>query len=187
MQIFPFEFEEDAPRLMVLEGHQFTNDPDDLGGPTKFGISTLAYPDIDIEHLTWLGAKGLYYRDYWQPARCAEIKNPDIRFQLFESAVHMDPPFQASGRPRRSIKIAQYALLLFGESITVDGKIGPQTIGLLNSYPHQEALFWHMQCLQYVALLIGSGNEEEVVALVRERLPQLKKYLRGWMRRIAPI
>jgi lysozyme family protein len=177
MGSFDYSFE----RLMILEGHKFTNDPDDKGGPTKFGISSLAYPDENIAELTLGRAKELYRRDYWKPLRCDEIPDDRICFQLFESAVHLDP----RGKPYRSVKIAQYALKLFGVDIKVDGIIGPVTVGALNSYPYKETLMLHMNCLQYVAVLIGAGNEDDVVAIVRSRLPQLKKYLRGWMRRIV--
>jgi lysozyme family protein len=47
------------------EGTTYTDDPDDPGGGTKFGISSKAYPNKDIEHLTRDQAIQIYYHDYW--------------------------------------------------------------------------------------------------------------------------
>ena len=46
------------------EGH-YSNDPDDPGGETKYGISKRAYPNEDIKNLTRERAEVLYKRDYW--------------------------------------------------------------------------------------------------------------------------
>jgi len=46
-------------------GSKVTNDPNDRGGLTKFGISQRAYPDVDIEDLTLEQAKAIYKRDYY--------------------------------------------------------------------------------------------------------------------------
>lgn len=43
----------------------YTNDPNDPGGETKYGISKKAYPNLDIKNLTLGDALNLYYRDYW--------------------------------------------------------------------------------------------------------------------------
>ncbi|OXE36892.1 MAG: hypothetical protein CGW95_04725, partial [Phenylobacterium zucineum] len=48
----------------VLIGHEggYTNNPQDPGGETKFGISKRAYPDQDIANLTLDAAKAIYKR-----------------------------------------------------------------------------------------------------------------------------
>lgn len=167
---------------MDLEGWStVTDDPDDAGGLTKWGLSKLAYPNEDIAALTKDRAMFLYHRDWWTPLRCEAITHEGIAFQLFESAVHMDPP----GKPNRSVKIAQGALILHGVDIKYDGIMGPITVRALNEYPHKESLLKWMNMLQGAALLVGSMGEDDLVNLIRARLGQLKKFARGWGRRIV--
>ena len=51
---------------VVLE-HEggYVNDPNDLGGETKYGITKRFYPDVDIKNLTEDEARKIYYDDYW--------------------------------------------------------------------------------------------------------------------------
>ena len=46
-------------------GEKYTNDSQDPGGETKYGISKRAYPDVDIKSLTKTEAEKLYLNDYW--------------------------------------------------------------------------------------------------------------------------
>jgi len=73
--------------LMDFEGG-FSNDPNDRGGMTKYGISKKAYPQEDIQNITPARAKELYLRDYWIPAGCDDLAYPwDI--VVFDTAVNM--------------------------------------------------------------------------------------------------
>lgn len=47
------------------EGNRYTNTSGDKGGPTKFGISQLSHPNIDVKSLTWAQAAEIYKREYW--------------------------------------------------------------------------------------------------------------------------
>lgn len=71
-------------RLMGHEGG-YSDDKNDPGGETNWGISKRAYPGIDIRALTRDGAKEIYLRDYWQPLGDA---HPAIKFQVFDFAVN---------------------------------------------------------------------------------------------------
>ena len=63
-------------KLIGAEGG-FQNDPNDRGNwtsgiigkgeckGTKYGVSAMAYPDLDIENLTIEQAKKIFYNDYW--------------------------------------------------------------------------------------------------------------------------
>ena len=55
--------------VLKWEG-EYSNDPSDPGGETKYGISKRAYPELDIKSLTKEDAARIYYRDYWQPLDC---------------------------------------------------------------------------------------------------------------------
>ncbi len=112
------------PRLINHE-KGFQNNPKDRGNwtsgkiglgklkGTKYGITAMAYPDLDIENLTLENAKRIYRRDYWGAAGC-DLVPMGLKFDLFDSAVH-------SG-PGRALMFVQEAL-----GVAVDGKLGPIT------------------------------------------------------------
>lgn len=43
----------------------YSNNPDDPGGETKYGISKRAHPELDIKNLTLEEAIDIYRSDYW--------------------------------------------------------------------------------------------------------------------------
>lgn len=65
----------------------YTNDPNDAGGETKFGISKRAYPNIDIKSLTYDKVKEIYKKDYWDKAGCDSIPFP-YNVCVFDCAVN---------------------------------------------------------------------------------------------------
>jgi lysozyme family protein len=77
-------FDEAFTRLLGHEGG-YSNDPQDPGGETNWGISKRTYPTVDIKSLTQEGAKAIYLRDFWDPLGQA---HPAIKFQVFDFAVN---------------------------------------------------------------------------------------------------
>lgn len=73
------KFEDTIEYVLQFEGSEYTNDPADHGGETKFGVSKRAHPNVDIKNLTKEQAIQIYRKDYWEP-------NKDI-FTAFTSAV----------------------------------------------------------------------------------------------------
>ncbi len=53
----------------------YSNDPDDPGGETRFGIDKNSSPKEDIFHLTLDRAVTIYYSQYWVPGRCEAMAN----------------------------------------------------------------------------------------------------------------
>ena len=100
--------------VLDYEGRYYENNPMDLGGETKFGISQKSYPHEDIRHMTEERAKEIYRRDYWDPLRCDELPEK-IAIAAFDCAVN-----QGVGRAARVLQ----AVL----NVETDGKIGPMTI-----------------------------------------------------------
>lgn len=111
-----------------VEG-EFSDDPEDRGNwtsgvigqgelkGTKFGISAMSYPDLDIKNLTIGQARELYERDYWRRARCHEMP-PEVGFAVFDSAIN-----QGAGA---AVRMLQDAL-----DVTTDGVIGPKTLAAI--------------------------------------------------------
>jgi lysozyme family protein len=144
------------------------DDPDDPGGITKYGISLRSYPHLGrdgIRNLTIPQAKDIYYGDWWLRLRCGEIQDDRIAQKYLDMSVNVG---KTAG-----IKIMQRALREAGQSVAVDGKIGPQTIGAANK-ANPDALLAAMRRLQ----------AEHYESLIR-RNPKLAKFRRGWMARAA--
>lgn len=109
----------------------FTDDPRDRGNwtggkpykgerkGTKYGISAMSYPDLDIKNLTLPQAKAIYRLDFWGAAKCDSL--PDaIRFDVFDMAVN-------SG-VSKAIKTIQTAL-----KVKADGIIGRNTLAAIQA------------------------------------------------------
>jgi len=103
-----------------LEGKVTT----DTGGVTKWGISTKSYPSLDIKSLTLEEAVVIYQKDYWEPLQLDKIIFQDPVDVIFDFAVN-------SGR-FKAVWISQRVLALDFISLTIDGKMGPQTISNIN-------------------------------------------------------
>jgi len=90
---------------------------------TKYGISAMAYPNLDIKNLTLEQAKEIYHQDYWCKYKCDFL--PDaLSLAVFDYAVN-------SGK--QAVYDLQRSL-----NVTVDGVIGNQTVGAANSRPIKE-------------------------------------------------
>jgi lysozyme family protein len=76
---------------MVLQnegGAQMTNDPDDPGGLTKYGISQRNHPDVDIANLTLDQAKKIYKEQYYDPLQIINLKDNELKMQVFDHSVN---------------------------------------------------------------------------------------------------
>lgn len=80
---------------------------------TKFGISAMTYPDLDIENLTVEQAKEIYYRDWWVKLDM-ELFKPALSYQMFDAAIN-------HGMGNAS-KMLQRAV-----GVDDDGDLGPAT------------------------------------------------------------
>lgn len=116
---------EKAFDLLIDHEGGFTNNPKDRGNwtsgkigvgqlrGTKFGISAMTYPNLDIKNLTLAHAKEIYLRDFWQHCRCDELP-VEVRFDVFDMAVNSSP--------KAAIKNIQLAA-----NVRADGFFGPKT------------------------------------------------------------
>lgn len=68
----------------------YTNDPDDPGGETKWGISKLAHPDLDIENLTFEDAAKIYATEYWPVSGANLLPYPGCA-AVFDTGVNVGP------------------------------------------------------------------------------------------------
>ena len=156
-----------AFRDLITNEGGYVNDPKDPGGETKYGISKRSYPKVDIKNLTLDHAREIYFQDFWLDLRCDQIGNDRVAIELFDTAVNMGHS--------AAIKILQSALNLFGETLSLDGELGPKTMIACQCWckkdPH--ALFKAMNGYQFM----------RYVAIVKHRVTS-QRFIRGWMKRI---
>jgi lysozyme family protein len=80
-------FDKIFPFTMRWEGwDKITNDPDDPGGLTRYGISKKANPDIDVAGLTLDQATAIYKARYWKPVTTGA--NDLLDMAAFDTAVN---------------------------------------------------------------------------------------------------
>ena len=111
------------------EGSTFTNDINDPGGATKYGITLATLKGIkpeatveDIKNLTKEEASNIYKQFYWSGdsfiSQAVASKNFDMAVNLGKIT---------------SIKMLQEACNEHGASLVIDGKLGPNSINTINS------------------------------------------------------
>ncbi|BAM63082.1 endolysin [Edwardsiella phage KF-1] len=153
-------------RVLSHEGN-YTADPKDRGNwtsgkcgvgqlkGTKYGISAMSYPDLDIKGLTWEQAKAIYKRDFWDKLNMTSW--PDVLdFQVFDAAVN-------SGCGR-AIKWLQWAA-----RVNDDGIVGPKTIAAVQAMDPNDV------CLRFLGKRLRFMTETST----------WNSYGKGWARRIS--
>lgn len=120
MQMIPNEVGHD------LEGGGYTNDPDDPGGETRWGIAKRFHPHVDIQNMTIDVAKSIYKKDYWDRMNLNPLANiaPRLATKVFDAGVNIGQ--------NSSVKMLQKVLNTCEPDthawIMVDGVIGPKTL-----------------------------------------------------------
>lgn len=149
----------------------YTNDPDDPGGATNFGITIgdlsrhrghIVTPN-DVKNMTRDEAAEIYKEKYWKPLGCNLIEHDGIATAIFDMGV-----LRGIGVPP---KYAQLICNRYGNKLTVDGKIGPYTASAINKMDPKVFI-------KDFEAMCASGFRDIVV-----RKPRLGKYLKGWLNR----
>jgi Glycosyl hydrolase 108 len=87
MPSYPEAFQKAIDFTLPSEGG-YSNDPNDPGGETNFGISKRAHPTLDIKSLTREQAIAIYYNDYWLAAGCGAFPLA-LSVAYFDTAVNL--------------------------------------------------------------------------------------------------
>lgn len=138
-------------RLIGHEG-KYSDDPKDRGNwatgvigkgrlkGTKYGISAMSYPELDIKNLSLNQAKNIYKRDWWDKINADQI-DPVIVFQVWDFAINagMDT---AKRKLQKAVGVAE------------DGVIGNITIEAINNYELSNVLLkFNAERLKYYTSL----------------------------------
>ncbi len=123
--------EDIADEILAREGG-FVNDPDDPGGATKYGVTIGTMrrlgmdldgdSDIDIDDVKKLSrrqARDVFIKHYFERPRIRTLPQ-SLHPSVFDMYVNAGA---------NAVKILQRLLCDMGQSVTVDGVIGPETAG----------------------------------------------------------
>ena len=155
------DFNEIIEKVLEHEGG-YVNDPKDLGGETKYGITKRFYPDIDIKNLTIEQAKDIYKSDYWDRNKVESLPQ-NLWHIYFDMCVNMGK--------RTAVKVLQRAAVNKGRDIEVDGGLGPMTIGALKGVELDRVRAFRVK--YYVDLITAR--------------PEQEKFYLGWFRRATEV
>ena len=140
------------------------NNPNDPGGETKYGISKLSYPHLDIAGLTREQAIEIYRQDWWEKYQYGKIENLKVATKVFDLSVNMGPA--------QAHMILQGAVnFVIDSGLKVDGILGPKTFAATNAANPAKVL----QVIRYKAA-------EYYHSLARKR-KESREFLLGWLNR----
>ena len=150
-------FDKYIDKVLEHEGG-YVNDPTDLGGETKYGITKRFYPHLDIKNLTKEQAKEIYYQDYWLKNHCDKLPE-NIQYLHFDTAINM-------GSKRAAIFLQKSI-----GTVKVDGKIGNKTLS--EAFRSDLKLYIKERVYYYTSIC-------------KSRSEQLK-FINGWLNRVIDI
>tara|TARA_B100000902_G_C26971069_1_gene745387 strand:- start:151 stop:630 length:480 start_codon:yes stop_codon:yes gene_type:complete len=155
-------FDEIIETVLEHEGG-YVNDPDDMGGETKYGIAKRWYPAVDIKNLTKEHAKQIYHKDYWKKGKCDKVPS-QLRHIYFDMCVN----FGRGG----AVKVLQEAANSKNKNkIDVDGGIGPATLKAIQNISLDRVRAYRV--LRFANIVIQKPKQE--------------KFWLGWFRRALEV
>lgn len=167
-------FDRAFDRLQRFEGGDaWSDDPDDPGGQTRWGISSKAHPDIDLELLNEGQARHFFFREYWQLYNVwrRTRRNADMAALYFGATVNVGPA--------KATMIFQRALNAVTSSRYVkdDGTWGHTTSYLTRLVLEQDDLMARMLAAAFRSELAGYYR------WLAQRNTKLARFERGWLTR----
>lgn len=142
----------------------YSNDPDDSGGKTIYGISQNSFPSQFAQcyalykqdpKMALRYAQGFYYSNFYKPIY-EQIHDEKVAFKVYDLGINMNPP--------PAIKILQRAV-----GCVDDGIFGQITLAAVNS----------KGCYQDFLTEAEKHYRDIVTAH-----PEKKKFLNGWLNRL---
>ena len=159
-----------AVKVVLQHEGGLTNDKNDSGGITNFGISQRFLNDQNLDlnaaNITQKQAINIYRQYFWDKYHYNELEGLYVATKVFDMSVNIGP--------EEGAKILQIACNdLSTKPIAVDGKIGPNTIGKANTLS-QDSLMAELRLIM----------KHYYVMLVKNR-PEDSEFLDGWLARAA--
>ena len=165
----------------IVLGHEggYSNDPDDPGGETNYGITEndlkehmKDFPSFpsDVKDLTRIEAGYFYKTVYWDEYNYDAINSLSIATKIFDMAVNLGPN-EAHILVQRSLNYCGH------DEIAVDGILGKQTIAAINALTSNDQ---QQELMDYII-----NNQKLFYEHLVQAKPILQKFLNGWLNRAA--
>ncbi|HEY6927442.1 MAG TPA: glycosyl hydrolase 108 family protein [Steroidobacteraceae bacterium] len=177
-------------RVLAEESGKFTNDPNDAGGPTKWGITLAELADFrghpvavsDVEALTREEAWSILYAKYVRAPKFDQISKLSmvIAAKLIDAGVLFGQPTVIIWLQRClnafNLRAKRYS------DVAIRGAVGPDTLDALRAF-----LAWRGKEGEGVLLeAITCMEGERAIELAEKRL-QDEDYVYGWiLKRVLP-
>ena len=170
-------FERIFDYLIKVEGG-YSNDKNDKGGKTKYGIIEEEARDFgykgDMQDLTIDFAKNIYLKKYYLGNMLDKVTNDKAALSICDWAVN-------SGKS--GIKNAQIAInQLTNANLDVDGIIGNKTLEALNAADPEKFLevYHNLQRIYYRSKVADDKTQERFLAGWLNRVQKKEEYLKDW-------
>ena len=137
----------------------YSNNPNDPGGPTKYGICHRDHPSVDIKNLTVEQAYAIYKNQYW----CYDgLQNQTLASKLLDWAINLE----GTGVHGEAVRALQQAInLQYSGVLNVDATFGPNTVFMANKCNPQDLVTAMVKIVQtYRAHLIDANPKLSVFA-----------------------
>jgi len=155
---------------LKIEGVLSDNE-NDKGGLTKYGISQAAHPNLDIKNLTEQQAIEIYKKDYFLRNQCDKIRSEKIAEMFFDLCVN-------SGN-KTAVTILQHVYNFYPyrkTMLTEDGVLGVNTINAINAVENERDFCLLLTIFRGIFFYkITQKNELQNV------------FLRGWLNRLVKV
>lgn len=122
---------------------------------TKFGLSAMTYPKLDIENITLEQARTIYFTSWWMPLKLDRFSSA-MQYQMFDAAINHGF--------RNAVKILQLAV-----GVNPDGYIGQVTLSAKDKIEVNDLL------MLFIAERISFFTQ----------IKTFDKYGKGWMNRMS--
>lgn len=152
------DFKIAVQKTLTHEGG-YVNNPNDSGGPTKYGITQADMPGVDISTITPEQATAYYAEHYWKPLY-SQISDQTLAEKLFDMGVLF-----GVGTAVKMLQISMTDVI----GLVSDGAFGPNTLAATNE---------HGDINSYRIVLLNHAYE------VVNRIPKDAEFLQGWVNRI---
>jgi lysozyme family protein len=172
-------FDKAFEHTVGIEGG-YSNNPADLGGPTKYGITErvarAAGYQGDMKDMPIDIAKAIYRRRYWDINRLDAVAtvSESVALEMFDTGVNCGTS-TAGLFLQRSLNVLNRQGKDFADLLP-DGSVGPMTVEALSAFVAVRGIAGHRVLLTMLNCLQGAKYIE-----IAERYPSQETFVYGWV------